>query len=82
MVAECTDAAILGMPFLRQTKAKVDFSSFHLELHGERVLCFDESQKPMNASVHLAQNIVVEPAEIFVVPCRIHYKGHKGHKRW
>ena len=43
LVVECMDKAILEMHFLRQTKAKRNFSSFQLELHR------DASRKPVAA---------------------------------
>ena len=78
IVAECMDEAILGMPFLRMAKAKVDFCSFRLELQGEKVPCFDASSRPLNAAVRLAQDVTVAPGEEYVIPGRVHYRGHIG----
>ena len=75
IVADCAEEAILGVPFLQESKAKLDFSRLRLHLFGHTVPCFDAEAKPLSAAVRLSKAVTIAPGQEYVVPGRAKFRG-------
>ena len=75
IVADCTEEALLGIPFLRQSRARLDFATMKLHVHGEVVTCYDSRARPLNATIRVAKTIILKPRQKYLIPGKAHYRG-------
>ncbi len=77
LVAGTQGEVILGMPFNNKSRAVVDYENRELFLRssGEVLQCYGGDQRPVTASVRLAESVSLDPGEEYVVAGRVHYRG-------
>lgn len=76
-VAENTEA-ILGHPFLEQSRARLDFGSQKIVLFGEQVPYFNPDKKPKVHIVRIARTTVLESGYEYIVPGNAYFREPIG----
>ncbi|KAJ3582113.1 hypothetical protein NHX12_015871 [Muraenolepis orangiensis] len=70
-----SEEALLGHPFLVQSKARLDYGTNRMVLFGEEVPSFQPHSKPPLRAVRVSRTVVVEPGREFLVPGCTRFKG-------
>lgn len=76
-VSENTEA-ILGHPFLEQSRARLDFGSQKIVLFGEQVPYFNPDKKPKTHIVRIARTTVLESGYEYIVPGNAYFREPIG----
>ena len=71
VVAETPEECVLGLPFLRQSKARMGFGNFDLRIGGVLVPTFDSRSQPLSCIVRLAESVSMAVGEEYIVPGRL-----------
>ncbi|KAJ3581001.1 hypothetical protein NHX12_032607 [Muraenolepis orangiensis] len=74
-----SEEALLGHPFLVQSKARLDYGTNRMVLFGEEVPSFQPHSKPPLHAVRVSRTVVVEPGREYLVPgCTRFKRQFKG----